>query len=89
MCEAPDAVDEPEVLQEADDGFGRHFSAAIEVRVGEELQGSHRSFSRAATSSRSCGRPLLRFMSIRSSMERIGTTHSGNVTGVVRLFLRS
>ena len=74
----PAAVHAPEILEEARDRVGRQFPATGQVLVGEKLQGSHRSFSRAATSSRSCGRPLLRFMSIRSSMERIGTTQSGN-----------
>ena len=75
-------VEASKLVEEANDVGGRQGSAALEVFGREELDwtnlGLHRNCSMARTSARSCGRPLRRFMVMRSSMDNTSTGPLGS-----------
>ncbi len=78
-----------EVIKELNYLVRRHFPAALQIFVTEILHRLHESFSSAFTSSRSCGRPLARFITMSSVRLRIFTGPPAVSTLPIFLPLRS
>lgn len=85
-------VESLEVVEKTHDVRRRKRSATLEVFVREALHGTSRpchSRSNALMSSRSWGRPLTRFIAIRSGIDRTSTGAAGRSKRLVRLPVRS